>query len=107
MNGYSAKTERRMVAFFETLSEKDRRRYAAVEADKLGHGGMRYIAELLGIDPKTIRQGRVDLDLPTDAADGRVRKKPLQQNLWSSFGSGSFASAWYRATCAASSCLKP
>jgi hypothetical protein len=33
------------------------------------------IAELLGIDAKTIRQGRVDLDQPTDPAAERVRKK--------------------------------
>lgn len=26
------------LAFFDSLSEKDRRRYAAVEAEKLGHG---------------------------------------------------------------------
>jgi hypothetical protein len=27
-------------AFYGTLSEKDRRRYAAVEARRLGHGGV-------------------------------------------------------------------
>jgi len=29
-----------MKRFFPWLSEKDRRRYAAVEAAKLGHGGV-------------------------------------------------------------------
>ena len=75
MERYIARTEQRMKALFRTLSEKDRRRYAAVEADKLGHGGMAYIAELFGIDAKTIRQGLADLDLPQDPAEGRVRKK--------------------------------
>lgn len=75
MEPYSAENRRRMRALFATLSEKDRRRYAAVEADKLGHGGTEYISELFGIDPKTIRQGRADLDQPTDPAEGRVRKK--------------------------------
>ena len=42
MRGYSADIEQQMQAFYESLSEKDRRRYAAVEADKLGHGGVRY-----------------------------------------------------------------
>lgn len=44
------------------LSEKGRRRNAAVEPLKLGHGGIVYIACLLGCDPKTIRQGMQHLD---------------------------------------------
>ena len=75
MERYAAEIERRMRALFATLSEKDRRRYAAVEADKLGQGGARYIGQLFGIDAKTIRQGRSDLDQATDPARGRVRKK--------------------------------
>lgn len=74
--GYSAKVEARMRAFYESLSEKDRRRYAAVEAEKLGHGGTEYVASLFRCDPNTVRQGREDVDqLPQDAAEGRVRKK--------------------------------
>jgi hypothetical protein len=65
-----------MKSFYESLSEKDRRRYAAVEAEKLGHGGIEYLADLFGCDPKTIERGRQDVaELPTDAAQGRVRKK--------------------------------
>jgi hypothetical protein len=65
-----------MRAFYESLSEKDRRRYAAVEAEKLGHGGTEYIATLFACDANTIRHGREDVDqLPQDAAVGRVRKK--------------------------------
>lgn len=74
MERYPARAERRMQALFRSLSEKDRRRYAAVEADKLGHGGTKYIAKLFGIDAKTIRRGRAELDLPQDPAEGRVRK---------------------------------
>lgn len=80
MGRYSAAIERRMRALFATLSEKDRRRYAAVEADKLGHGGTAYISELFGIDAKTIRRGRSDLDQPADPAAGRVRKKGAAAN---------------------------
>jgi len=75
MRRYAAATEKQMRALFRTLSEKARRRYAAVEADKLGQGGVQYIAELFGIDRKTIQQGREDLQQPTDPAAGRVRKK--------------------------------
>jgi len=41
MSTYAAGVERHMVEFYRSLSEKDRRRYAAVEAEKLGHGGVR------------------------------------------------------------------
>ncbi|MEX2121656.1 MAG: hypothetical protein WD847_18875 [Pirellulales bacterium] len=65
-----------MKALYGSLSEKDRRRYAAVEAEKLGHGGAQYVAELFECDPDTIRHGQLDVDeLPLDAAAGRVRKK--------------------------------
>lgn len=76
MTRYATQVERHMVALYESLSEKDRRRYAALEAEKLGHGGVDYIASLLGCDEKTIRQGRRDIDqLPADPAAGRIRKK--------------------------------
>ena len=75
MEVYTAEVERKMQRFFRWLSEKDRRRYAAVEAAKLGQGGVEYIARVLGCDPKTIRQGLRDLEEAADAAEGRIRKK--------------------------------
>ena len=72
---YSPKIEHSMRMFHDSLSEKDRRRYAAIEAAKLGHGGIEYVADVLGCDPKTIRQGRQDLDQLPDGLDDRVRKK--------------------------------
>jgi hypothetical protein len=76
MKAYRDAVERRMVKLYGSLSEKDRRRYAAVEALKLGHGGVQYIAELFDCDPHTIRHGAEDIEqLPTDEAAGRVRKK--------------------------------
>ena len=76
MQGYAAALEGRMVRFYGSLSEKDRRRYASLEAEKLGHGGVQYIAELFCCDPDTIRHGSQDIEqLPEDEAEGRVRKK--------------------------------
>ena len=75
MEAYSVDVERKMKRLFDWLSEKDRRRYAAVEAAKLGHGGVEYIARLLQCDAKTIRQGLADLEQPADAAASRIRKK--------------------------------
>jgi hypothetical protein len=75
MEAYPVDVEAKMRRLFAWLSEKDRRRYAAVEAAKLGHGGIEYVARVLSCDPKTIRQGLKELEEPEDPAAGRVRKK--------------------------------
>lgn len=77
---YSFDMEMDMRTFYRSLREKDRRRYAAVEAIKLGPGGIDYIARLLDLDPKTIRQGQADLkDLP-EVPPERCRKKGAAAN---------------------------
>jgi hypothetical protein len=75
METYPKAMERRMQAFYRTLSEKERRRYAAIEADKLGHGGIDYISHLFEIDPKPIRRGQEELNHEEALPDGRQRKK--------------------------------
>ena len=39
MDAYFPEIEHAMQRYYHSLSEKDRRRYAAIEAIKLGHGG--------------------------------------------------------------------
>ena len=46
---------------YSHLQEKDRRQYAAVEALKLGYGGVTYISKLLSIDRNTIMEGKKEL----------------------------------------------
>jgi hypothetical protein len=75
MTSYDSVIETKMQRLFATLSEKDKRRYAGIEATKLGHGGIDYISTLFDIDPKTIRRGLQELDLTDDPASDRVRKK--------------------------------
>ncbi len=76
MDGYTAEIEAKMTGFFNTLGERDRRRYAAIEATKLGHGGIAYISQLFGCDPKTIEQGKIELaNPPTPEELKRQRKK--------------------------------
>jgi phage terminase small subunit len=75
MDAYSPAVERMMKRLFRSLRENDRRRYAAIEAAKLGSGGIEYIARLLGCDPKTIRQGITDLEAEDDLNPEQVRKK--------------------------------
>ena len=72
---YTSDVEVIMRAFYETLSEKDRRRYAAVEARRLGHGGITYVARVFDCSERTIERGLVELaELPHDPAVGRIRR---------------------------------
>jgi hypothetical protein len=74
-NRYEPRIEERMRAFCETLSERDRRRFAALEALRLGHGGIAYVAQVLGCSTRTIERGLSELaQLPNDPAEGRVRR---------------------------------
>ncbi len=62
MNPYRSQVEQQMQQFYNSLSEKDRRRYAAIEAVKLGWGGITYISQLFRCDYDTIRFGIEELD---------------------------------------------
>lgn len=77
---YPPKIELTMKTYYQTLRQKDRRRYAAVEAAKFGHGGIDYIAGVLGCDPKTIRQGMVDLEQLPELPPDWDRKKGVDAN---------------------------
>lgn len=76
MKRYDLSTEQTMKGFYATLSEKDRRRYAGLEALKLGHGGISYISQLLGCDRSTVAQGIKEVTgLPADSQpEERVRQ---------------------------------
>jgi len=83
---YEASVEQEMRKFYNTLSEKDKRRYAAVETLKLGRGGIAYIVKVLGCSRKTVKQGIKELrSLPLDSEyDPRIRqpgagRKPYDQ----------------------------
>ena len=52
MNVYVPEIDRKMKRLFGSLGEDDRRRYAAVEATKLGHGGIKYIAKSCSAIPR-------------------------------------------------------
>ena len=61
-----------MRQFYTSLSEKDRRRYAGIEALKLGAGGRNYSARVLGCSRRTVSQGAKEVSgLPQDR---RIRK---------------------------------
>ena len=64
-----------MQRFYKSLNEKDRRRYAAIEAVKLGWGGISYISALFGCDYYTIRLGLKELDDEAAMNQKRIRAK--------------------------------
>jgi hypothetical protein len=74
MPTYSFAIEDQMRSFYQSLSEKDRRRYAAIEAAKLGRGGISYIARVLQCDRHTIRQGLEELDDSEALDQSRIRR---------------------------------
>jgi phage terminase small subunit len=80
MTAYSPEVERMMKRLYVWLKEGDRRRYAAIEAAKLGHGGIESIASILGCDPKTIRAGLAELESEGELDTDRSRKKGVDAN---------------------------
>ena len=60
--------------FYGSLSEKDRRRYAAVEAEKLGYGGITYICGVLQCDMDRVRRGIKELKQPLPEKEERIRR---------------------------------
>ena len=60
--------------FCSMLDERQRRLYAGLESLKLGYGGDRHIASLLGMAPHTVARGRKEL-ISGDLSPDRVREK--------------------------------
>jgi hypothetical protein len=72
---YRPDIEQLLRQYYQSLSEKDRRRFAALEAITLGHGGIRSIAQVLACDPQTVKDGMRELkQLPDAPVGSRVRK---------------------------------
>ncbi len=70
---YKETIEISMKRFYQSLCERDKRRYAAIESEKLPYGGINYISDLLGCDPKSIRRGESELNSP-ELDTKRVRR---------------------------------
>jgi hypothetical protein len=50
-----------MNVFLSRLDEQQRRWFAALEADRFGHGGDQHVACITGLDVHTIQRGRQEL----------------------------------------------
>lgn len=71
---YSKEIEQQIQNFYKSLSEKDKRRYAAIEATKLGYGGVSYICRILGCDYRTVIRGQEELQSELSKDDKKIRK---------------------------------
>lgn len=76
VTGYPREVESAMRFTFSALNERQKRLYAAAEALKLGHGGIGYVAGLLGCHRRTIERGLKELRDPGPSLPAhRARKK--------------------------------
>ena len=72
---YNADIGAQMQKLYNSLNEKDKRRYAASEALKPGYGGKKYICDLFGCDLKTLNRGISDLNNAAVIRIKRIGKK--------------------------------
>ena len=63
---------RQMNLLISRVDEQQRRWYAAMESERLGHGGDAQVARITGLNPQTIRRGRREL-----ASD--LRERPAER----------------------------
>jgi hypothetical protein len=76
-----------LIIFMSVLDEKVRRLFAGLESLRIGYGGDRQIAELLGLDAHTVAKGRrellerdVELERTRRAGAGRPGKKKVRRS---------------------------
>lgn len=74
METYTVQIQSMMKKYYDSLHESDKRRYAAIETLKLGHGGQKYICRVLGCDPDTILKGMSELTGDEPLLIDRIRQ---------------------------------
>lgn len=64
-----------MNAFVRQLDERQRRLFVALESSRIGHGGDRLLSLITGINVRTIRKGRRELNSSvTNPLTDRIRR---------------------------------
>ncbi len=66
---------RQLLLLYGRLDENQRRWFVALESKRLGYGGDRLLSQITGMDEKTIRLGRAELDASlVDNPPDRIRR---------------------------------
>lgn len=66
---------RQLLLLYSRLDENQRRWFVALESKRLGYGGDRLLSQITGMDEKTIRLGRAELDASlVDNPPHRIRR---------------------------------
>ena len=66
---------RQLLLVFSRLDENQRRWFVALESKRLGYGGDHRLSQITGMDEKTIRRGREELDASlADNPPERIRR---------------------------------
>jgi DNA invertase Pin-like site-specific DNA recombinase len=73
MEKYKQEIEEKMRTLYNNLSEKDKRHYSAIEALKLGYGGVAYIARLFRCSRQTIYKGMQEIEQKQLVTAGKSR----------------------------------
>ena len=78
--GGGEETKAALLLFFGSLNERQRRLYAGLESLRVGHGGDRRVAAIMGLDVHTVARGRrelaahdLDLERVRTVGGGRAR----------------------------------
>jgi hypothetical protein len=66
----------KILLFLGLLDERQRRLFAGLESIKLGPGGDVLIAEVLGLEPRTVARGRIELSGSTSSLDPTRLRRP-------------------------------
>lgn len=61
--------------FFATLNERQKRHFAAIEAKRLGHGGIVAVSEAFGIHRETVSNAITEIENSENLVSDRIRKK--------------------------------
>jgi hypothetical protein len=56
------KRHEQMNLLLSRLDEQQRRWYVAVEANRIGYGGVRLLSQITGIDEKSIQRGQQEIE---------------------------------------------
>lgn len=62
------------IRYYKQLDERQGRLFLGMKAKQLGRSGVRLVSESFGVDCKTVRKGKEELDTLPDTPPKRVRK---------------------------------